>query len=429
MDTITNTIKHVLQAYKHASRWLVAYSGGVDSHVLLDVVVKLAQQQVVPPILIIHVNHGLQKESFAWVAHVRAVASHYHLDCSVLTIDASPPKGDSIESWAREARYQAIQNYMQVDDILLLAHHAQDQAETLLYNLMRGTGMAGLAAMPISRNLTKGTLVRPMLSIAQDNIKSYAKKHDLFCIEDPSNQDTRFARNYIRHQVLPMLEKKWPHFEKSLATCAKHAANQSTMLKMYLKPLFESLLIQDGLALDCKLLLKYDALHQAWFIRHWFQQLNLPMPSQKQMHALLHDVVLASGDCVPIAQWSKSNISVTVRRYRDALYVVKVFNHKVPELTSWCWHEALLLETGIILDAKQLFSSKQRALLGNDPLILVWQGSGKSVKKYWQTRGVPPWCRAYLPRFYQKNILLHEVNYANLYKQWHHIVEPNKDSA
>lgn len=226
---ITETLQQVLHTYRHRQkpieRCFIGYSGGRDSHVLLDALYCLRERGVLDlshlSLFAIHVNHNLQASSADWVRHCQAVCKAYDIPLITETVTDKPQAGDSLEAFARTARYRLIAKHLNAGDIFLSAHHQRDQAETFLLQLMRGAGLDGLRAMPFERDLGAGRYVRPLLDVEYDDIIAYATARQLHFINDNSNDDTRFDRNYLRHEVLPVLEKRFAHVVGNIAQSAK----------------------------------------------------------------------------------------------------------------------------------------------------------------------------------------------------------------
>ena len=172
-----------------AARWLVAYSGGIDSTVLLHALAKASHNI---PILAIHIDHGLDPSSEAWAVHCKNFASNLDIELEVQKVSIPANPEDGLEAAARRARYNALSTYVQDGDCVLSAHHENDQAETILMNLMRRSGLAGLAGIGARQTFGQGMLLRPLLGVRRDELEAYAKKHRLMWIEDPSNADNRF---------------------------------------------------------------------------------------------------------------------------------------------------------------------------------------------------------------------------------------------
>lgn len=225
---LESQLLHALSQWRQASAWRVAFSGGLDSTVLLHALVRLAEQHSVPPISAIHVHHGLQSVADAWPEHCQRFCERLGVPLEVVPVHVQP--GASLERAARDARYAAFGASLKVGELLLAAQHRDDQAETLLFRLLRGAGVRGLAAMPGSRALGSGRLARPLLRVGRAELEAYARAHQLEWIEDPSNQSLDHSRNYLRHRVLPVLERRWPQASGNIARAADHLAEAQSLL-------------------------------------------------------------------------------------------------------------------------------------------------------------------------------------------------------
>jgi len=209
-----------LSPWLNASAWYIAFSGGLDSTVLLHLLAEHARNGATPPLRALHIHHGLQSAADAWPAHCQAVCDQLGVELQVLQVQVAP--GASLEQAARDARYAAFAQVLGPGDIVFTAQHREDQAETLLLRLLRGAGLRGLAAMPGQRSLGQGSLVRPLLATSRQQLHDYAQAQGLVWIEDPTNADTRFDRNYLRAQVFPPLQQRWPQASQNFARCAEH---------------------------------------------------------------------------------------------------------------------------------------------------------------------------------------------------------------
>ncbi len=200
------------------SRYAVAFSGGLESSVLLH---ALASNRAAHgrKILAVHIDHGLQPESSSWADFCKEFATDLGVDIIVKRVSVDLAAGAGPEAAARQARYDALRSILQPADWLLSAHHLDDQAETVIYNLMRGSGTSGLAGMASVRRLGNGWLIRPLLDVARGQLLQYAEAHSIDYISDPSNSDEALDRNYLRHQVLPRLEARWPDAWLSESAC------------------------------------------------------------------------------------------------------------------------------------------------------------------------------------------------------------------
>lgn len=223
--TLPAKLLQALVPWRNASAWHIAFSGGLDSTVLLHL---LANAKDLPPLSAIHIHHGLQAAADAWPAHCQSVCDALGVPLRIMRVHVQP--GASLERAARDARYQAFAEVTGAGEVLLTGQHRDDQAETLLFRLLRGAGVRGLAAMPAHRPLAGGHLVRPLLDVSRIELEAYAHEHRLQWIEDPSNADPRFSRNYLRHRVFPTLIERWPQALTSLARTAEHLSEAQALL-------------------------------------------------------------------------------------------------------------------------------------------------------------------------------------------------------
>lgn len=214
-----------LTPWRNAPAWHVAFSGGLDSTVLLHLLASLANT---PPLRAVHVHHGLQTAADTWPGHCQRVCDGLNVPLRVMRVQVQ--LGASVEQAARAARYQAFAEATGAGEVLFTGQHRDDHAETLLFRLLRGTGVRGLAAIPAHRALAQGHLVRPLLDISRVELETYAREHHLKWIEDPSNADPRFSRNYLRHRVFPVLAQRWPQVVSSLARTAEHLGEAQGLL-------------------------------------------------------------------------------------------------------------------------------------------------------------------------------------------------------
>ncbi|MDZ4338541.1 MAG: tRNA lysidine(34) synthetase TilS [Pseudomonas sp.] len=228
MTSVPIRLRDALQPWLGAPGWCVALSGGLDSTVLLHLLASLAQREALPPLSAIHIHHGLQAAADAWPAHCRELCAALSVPLQVEYVQVLP--GASLERAAREARYAAFAARLGAGGVLLTAQHRDDQAETLLFRLLRGAGVQGLSAMPVSRALGAGQLVRPLLNCSRDELLAYAREHKLAWTEDPSNADERFSRNYLRRQVIPTLLSRWPQASANMARSAAHLGEAAQLL-------------------------------------------------------------------------------------------------------------------------------------------------------------------------------------------------------
>jgi tRNA(Ile)-lysidine synthase len=226
--SLDSLLLSALAPWRSSPIWWVAFSGGLDSTVLLHLLARLADRYELPVIRAIHVHHGLQVAADDWSAHCQLVCDELGVALSVIRVRVG--SGASVEQAARIARYQAFGECLGEGELLLTGQHRDDQAETVLFRLLRGAGVRGLAAMPAVRSLGRGSLVRPLLEVSRADLEAYARANGLAWVEDPSNQQLEYSRNFLRRQVLPLLQQRWPRAVSSLARTAGHMAEAQQLL-------------------------------------------------------------------------------------------------------------------------------------------------------------------------------------------------------
>ena len=204
MPPLTEKTAEIQAVCKLANQVFVAFSGGVDSHVLLHLCAS--SPALKNKLTAVYVHHGLQKQADQWAEHCVQIAKQLSVSFRMVPVDAKHMPGESPEETARIVRYQALQSLLDENDVLLLGQHREDQLETILLQLFRGAGLAGLAAMPEKKSFGKCLLLRPLLDISQQEIKAYAVEHKLDWIEDPSNLRNEFDRNYLRNSIIPLIK-------------------------------------------------------------------------------------------------------------------------------------------------------------------------------------------------------------------------------
>jgi len=210
---------------------IIAYSGGLDSHVLLHAVAAMRAELTGCEFIAVHINHGLSEKAGQWTKHCANQCEVLNITFAHINVDAKNKTGESPEAVAREVRYQAFREFMQPGDCLLTAHHQDDQAETLLIQLLRGAGPRGLAAMPYYSDFAEGWHARPLLNFSRDELHEYAQQtfsqNQSAWIDDESNSDTRFDRNFLRHEIIPKLKARFPGMAATLSRSAGLCAEAS----------------------------------------------------------------------------------------------------------------------------------------------------------------------------------------------------------
>src|SRR3990167_7009247 len=250
--------------------WL-AFSGGVDSRVLLDLCCQIRSSFPLQ-LNAVHINHQLHPQAASWAKHCATVCQEYEVPFIEQIINIKNENAFSLEAIAREQRYGILADCIGENDILLTAHHQDDQAETLLLQLFRGAGVAGLSAMPTIKRFAKGYHARPLLAFSRSKINDYAKQHQLSWIEDTSNLNTTFTRNFIRHDVLTLVKSRWPSITETIARSASHCAEANKLLEHFLFDIYQECKGSIENTLSVKKLLNIDLSKRKFVLRYWMKQ-------------------------------------------------------------------------------------------------------------------------------------------------------------
>jgi tRNA(Ile)-lysidine synthase len=407
---------------------IVGLSGGLDSIVLLH---QLAQTPLKAKLRAVHVHHGLSPQASHWQQQCEAICTLLGIPCVVEFLNLSRTR-PNLEALAREARYQVFQRYISKNSALITAHHQDDQAETLLLQLCRGAGVAGMRAMPLIKPFGQGVQVRPLLHFTRAELAAYAQQHQLSWCEDESNQDTRFNRNYLRHEILPRLSLRWPSVAKRLSTAAQHcseaqdileevaAADLSTLLAVPEWPHGSSLFSRGiNAPLDCHTLSALSSARQRNVLRFWLKQLNLPLPDQVHLQRIFDEVIRARDDAAPLVCWS----GVEIRRYQHFLYAREPLDSwDAHQEYDWNLADALQISglgclrvtrqagPGLVLpaDAKVQIRFRQ----GGERFHPAGRRHAWSLKKCFNAWKIPPWQRDRIPLVYWHDQLVAVVGYA-----------------
>lgn len=281
---------------RHApdGRLVLAFSGGRDSTVLLHL---LARHRTHRDCLVLHVDHGLHEASARWVEHCREQAVAWGIPFHLERLGLRVPPGESLEAVARRERHAVFERLLEAGDTLLMAHHADDQLETLLYRLMRGAGSRGLSGMPFRRPLGAGQLLRPLLSEPGETIRAYAEAHRLTWVEDPSNRDLRFDRNWLRHRVMDALRKRWPGAVAQAARAAANLADDAAVLTELARE--DMTRLGDRRMLERAGLTALSEPRRRNLLRHWLEQAVGYPPSRSVLDRVQQEVLAAAPDARP----------------------------------------------------------------------------------------------------------------------------------
>jgi len=410
-SSIVATLSNTLEIHLDCQKVWIAYSGGLDSHVLLHAAAKLRHQKHFA-LHAIHIHHGLNREADSWATHCQNICAVLNIPCEIVNVNIQCLKGDSIEACARKARYAAIANYLNTNEFVLTAQHADDQAETVLLQLLRGAGISGLAAMPRISKLGKGFLIRPFLNHTRAELRKYAESAKLQWIEDSSNANQRFDRNFLRHDIMPRLKNRWSGVISTMGRVARHQAEAKHLLEEIGKSDFQHCRGENIDQISIPAFSHLTATRQANVIRYWLNLLNLPLPRTAQLHHILNDMLTAQQDAQPLVRWQGTDI----RRYRNTLFAMENLPNS-PSLYSLAWSPSTPLD----LPLGRLIAQETRGqgLVFSDNLTVRfrqggeycrWRGHRRSLKKILQAAHIFPWLRNFIPLIYKENTVVAIAN-------------------
>ena len=379
--------------------------------VLLHAVAQLAKQHSLPPLRALYIQHGLQAAADAWPAHCQQVCAELQVPLTVVEVSVEPSA--SIEQAARDARYAAFAECLQNDEVLLMAQHLDDQAETLLFRLLRGAGVSGLRGIPAERGLAAGHLLRPLLAISQYDLRCYAEQHRLQWIEDPSNACDGFDRNYLRRQIIPVLQQRWPSLRTTLQRTTQHMSEAQQLLDDLAMLDLHSAQIAPHLAwmrlpsLNLQVICGLTQARQKNLLRYWLADLTLqPDSAHWQSWQTLRDAKIDSN---PV--WRLQ--SGALLRSQDVLYWLSDDYLSEPpavELTINSAGRYELPGNGYLIVSGELSAPLQIAYRQGAERLLITGRGHRDLKRLLQEEGVPVFLRARLPLVFQDKQLLAVAN-------------------
>lgn len=426
---------------------VVAYSGGIDSQVLLHCLAQLKNNNIIiNDVSVCHVNHGISASSLLWQHAAERFCRLIDLPLKVFQVNVKEVTGQSLEALARDARYQVLREYAALDALIVTGHHLDDQSETFLLALKRGAGLKGLSGMSevtkllpkkeIHGKLTNQLLVRPLLKVSRIDIEEYAKENKLTWIEDDSNKDLRFDRNFLRHKVMPLLIERWPSILKTI----KRSSENCQQGQLLLTELAQQDLLTCQLSLSSLSVEALEKLSSARFnnLLRYFLELNgCLMPSTKHL-LQVHQQMLAKTDKVPeikIADYS-------LRRYKGALFVtpnyqvISSWNHQLSTSVLHSDNQLIELPDGLgcltlainhhdknhtingeFIQEYQLRppKSNQKISIGfsheNPKCLPDFRQRSRDLKKILQELNIAPWQRKRIPFIFYDNTLVAAVGY------------------
>lgn len=403
-DTLDN-----LQPAAGACCW-VAFSGGLDSTVLLH---WLLRQRLGCPIKAVHINHGLSPNADQWQNQCEQLCRELDVELHTVKVALDSAAGN-LEALAREARYDAFTHVLAAGDVLLLAQHQDDQAETVLYRLLRGAGTRGLAAMAPGRVLGAARLYRPLLNVSRAELETYAKAHSLSWVEDESNTDVRFDRNYLRRRVMPVVRERWPAASRSLADSAELNRATDTLLSEYAAADLQSMAEQTaamGFCLPVATLAAMSAPRRNNLLRYWLEQRFAQLPSRKALAEIDSQLIQAEGHGAEVVTGT-----ISLQRFNQNLYALHQPQQWQPKQgePAITWRDtgqALTLPGGDIMNLAAVAGAGIAEQWLGGSLQVQWRAGGErckpagrahsqSLKKLLQEYQVPTWLRSRVPLLY-----------------------------
>ncbi|VUS27117.1 tRNA(Ile)-lysidine synthase [Klebsiella huaxiensis] len=403
-------ISDLAQTLQPHRQFLLAFSGGLDSTVLLHRLVRWREQDPTIQLRAIHIHHGLSANADGWVAHCQQVCQQWQVPLLVERVVLGD-EGLGIEAHARQARYQAFRMALLPGEALVTAQHLDDQCETFLLALKRGSGPTGLSAMSGESNFAGTKLLRPLLNERRESLYQWAMTHQLAWIEDESNQDDAYDRNFLRLRIVPLLSARWPHFAEAVARSASLCGEQEQLLDEMLAAELVTLMAEDG-SLAVEPLTTLSAPRRAALLRRWLGAHNALMPSRDVPERIWREVAQAREDAFPCLRLG----DFTVRRYQQRLHWVKYIPGQTEAVLSWPdISEPLLLPADLGELALQPGGALREPNQGDTVTIrfrasgnlhIVGRHGGRKLKKIWQELGVAPWRRDTTPLLFYGETLI-----------------------
>jgi tRNA(Ile)-lysidine synthase len=385
----------------------VAFSGGLDSTVLVHSLARAIVDRANYRMRVAHVDHQLHPDSAKWREDCGRVAQSLQIEFVPLIVTVDTGSDESPEAAAREARYTALRQILKPNEVLLTAHHADDQLETMLLALMRGAGLRGLSGVPSVQIFGGGWLARPMLQFARAELEEWARAERLQWLEDPSNANTDFDRNFLRHRVLPAVRERWPSAAQSAARSTSHLREAGRLLDVLAAADHGTVAV--GPCLDMARLTALAPARRRNVLRHWIRQQGMRVPSTRKLATVERDLLIAREDRLPCVEWD----GVQVRRHRGLLYCMRERPAFEPADTL-TWNVAQVLELPAQLGRLRMQRDAPGGLAaerlpnalqvqfrqGGEELQPAGDAHHRKLKKLLQDAGVLPWWRDRVPLIY-----------------------------
>ncbi len=396
---LEDRVKEKLQYFASKStRTVLALSGGLDSSVLLHILDSTHKNH---NLLVWHVNHGLLDCADEMEGFCKRLAHRYEVEFKVSRLNLNR-NHSNLEAQARQARYAVFEMFLGETDVLLTAHHADDQAETLFLNLLRGSGSAGLRGIAQNRPLGKTQVLRPLLDVSRDRLKEYAKQESIDWFDDPSNSDNRFDRNFLRQQVLPKVKTRWPGYLQSVRRVCYIQSETQQLLDEIGESDYRNCRL-DAFRLCQKHLINLSRARQKNVIRYWLRDNQLKSLPTGRLDALIKQL-----DADQQAHPQIETSGYDIRIYNRQLFIVKN-NEQADLLSSYNLNSnGTLVIPGIGLETSRVEIFKQLKMEDNGQYInLGFRRDGvpekrakHRLKNLFQKYHIPPWLRERTPMIF-----------------------------
>lgn len=402
--SLVAALERLLARVANPGRLMIALSGGVDSLVLLHALQR-ARDRLKHELTAFHVDHALQASSAQWAEFCAERCTELGVDFRSHRVLSAPVPGQSVEAWARAVRYQALRDAMRPDDVILTAHHADDQAETFLLQALRGAGPHGLRGVVPLQRFGAGWLARPLLGATRREIGDYAQAQRLSWIDDPSNEDDRHTRNYLRTQIMPLLRERWPGVTGNLGRAAALQQTVAESLDRQADAVLEQSRTGSGHELEVSVLQPLTVEMQNLVLRRWIKRAGLLAPDAAHLAQIRAGALMSREDAEVCVSWK----GLQLRRYRGRLFLMPALAPpRRPLAVTWALPAPLILDWGTLSASRTHGQGLSEPRIAGRPLKVALRRGGErcrplsrphsqTLKRLFQEWGIPPWRRDRLP--------------------------------
>ena len=378
-------------------KYWIGFSGGADSTALLQAMHE-CREELPAPIHALHFHHGLQSEADSWQDHCKSFCEAREIPYLSERLRIDKSSRQSPEEASRNSRYRAVANVLGLHEMYLTAHHAEDLAETLFLNLVRGSGIEGLAGIPVLRNLEHGWVARPLLETRRRELEAFLRAREIDWLNDPSNEDTTFDRNYLRQELFPVLEKRWPGMVQRLSRTARNARISASAMAMFIEGQSGDL-IRDRFKMPVHKLLELEPEMQTLILRQWLRRHEIPVLPEQRLREFLKQLADADVENLAEVQWE----DWMIKHYQLDLWLHRRKPYLgCPEIP---WRDTMEVDLGPDTGQLALIGPSTRIPEGwvvrarqpGDRIRVQPGGSSQKLKHFFQATSVPPWLRPGIP--------------------------------